>query len=275
MSTSLNQGSMNHSDLASQFEQAGYVVVRKLLSPPEIEAYKKRLQQVSGLTDADFDRKKARFSGFAQTDGVTKTPAFWCLIFHERLLTTLRDILGQNIRYTQHSDLQVHYGTVGWHRDSAHRRFGVGSDWDESREPYQIARVAVYLQTYAESGFAFGVIPGSHRHESKLTGLELKAWNLIRRVLKRPDLLPPVLTMKADWIQTEPGDCIIFDQRILHSGSHIRGPKYSMFLSYGVENEHSRNHRRYYLYERKELRYKDYPPELAERLRKANLYLEI
>ena len=45
------------------------------------------------------------------------------------------------------------------------------------------------------------------------------------------------------------GDCVIFDQRILHAGGILKGnqPKYSIFLSYGIKNSHSRNHKNFYL----------------------------
>ena len=42
---------------------------------------------------------------------------------------------------------------------------------------------------------------------------------------------------------------MIFDQRILHAGGILKGnkPKYSIFLSYGVKNSHSYNHKNFYL----------------------------
>ena len=39
---------------------------------------------------------------------------------------------------TLHSDLHVHHGIVGWHRDSACRQFNIGPDWDKSSDKYQI-----------------------------------------------------------------------------------------------------------------------------------------
>lgn len=261
--------------LADQFEHDGYVVVRNLLTADEVSEYKRKLREVSGLSDRDFDARKARLGGFFVPDGVTKRQEFWELIFHPRLVATIREILGPTARYTQHSDLHVHHGAVGWHRDSANRQFGIGPDWDESREKYLVARVAIYLQSYSESRSALGVIPGSHRQESALTRWELRIWAHIKRITNRPDLLPRLVTVRPTWVATEPGDCMIFNQRILHSGTHIKGPKYAMFLSYGVENEHARNHRRYYVHGRRELGYEDYPAELARRLEEENLHLAL
>jgi len=262
--------------LKDQFDRDGYVVVRQLLSAEETDAYRGLLRRHSGLDDSDFSKRFARSGGWSKPDGVTSTPDFWPLIFNQGLLEVVRETLGPEARYTQHSDLHVHVGSVGWHRDSAHRAFGEGPDWDESRAPYLIARVAIYLQSHAESGSALGVIPGSHRQDesSRRAAGEVERGAKLLRTLRIKEQLPPLLRTRRVWIKTDPGDCVVFNQRLLHTGNRIRGPKYAIFLSYGAPNEHARNHRRYYLEDRQELRYGDYPPELAGRLRDAALYLE-
>jgi len=257
---------------AQQFQQEGFLILRNLLSTEEAENYRAILQQLSGLTDNDVNQKVG--GGWTIAD-IAKFPPLWPIIFHERLVAKMREIFGPDARYTQHSDLHVHHGNVSWHRDSAHRRFGIGPDWDESKEKYQVARVAIYLQSFSESRSSLGVIPGSHRRESKLANLEIKAWNMLSRSLKMRDLIIPMLTVRPVWVKTEPGDCIVFDTRLLHSPTPIRGPKYAIFLSYGAENQHARNHRRYYLGDRPELGYQEYPPELARRLQEANLLLKV
>ena len=47
---------------------------------------------------------------------------------------------------------------MSWHRDNVNRTYGVGSDWDEARHPYQIVRVDIYLQRYEESQSRLGFI---------------------------------------------------------------------------------------------------------------------
>ena len=77
---------------------------------------------------------------------------------------------------------------------------------------------------------------------------------------------------EASWITTEPGDCIIFDPRVLHTGSKFHGEKFAIFVAYGVENSHFRNHWSYYRHLRKDLGYGTLDPELVDRLRRANLF---
>jgi len=263
----------NARSLAQQFKEDGYVFVPGLLTSNETDAYRKKIQELSGLSDKDFDEKKARRKGWSMPDGVTRQSDWWDLIFHPRLIHTLRETLGPDVRYTQHSDLHVHHGAVGWHRDSACRVLGVGRDWDESHAPYQIARVGIYLQRYAESGSALGILPGTQRNQSWLSRKELAIHGKIRDFFKRPDWLFPLIFSRPLWFKTEPGDCLIFNQRLLHTGSHIHGPKYAIFLSYSPENHHAVNHRSYYLNERPELGYHDYHPALREKLSQAGLLL--
>jgi phytanoyl-CoA dioxygenase PhyH len=291
-------------DEKNKFEDRGYLVVRALLSPVETAHYRTSIQELSRVGDQDF-----RTKAFTCPDGVTQNRVFWPLIYHERLLDVIRSLLGPTVRYTQHSDLHAHYASTrpdptnvgGWHRDSACREFNVGPDWDESLGLYRVIRVAIYLQSYAESHSALGVVPGSHQFEQKVTGNAHKLWKRllgaeyrIKRAMSRVGLSDepyyyhpwfyhrakparwPILSRPTEpvWIKTEPGDCIIFNQRLYHSSSPIIGPKYAVFLSYSPEDEHARNHLRYFRYIRKDLKYAAMAPELEDKLREHDLFME-
>ncbi|MFL5885961.1 MAG: phytanoyl-CoA dioxygenase family protein [Thermoleophilaceae bacterium] len=277
MSLAENLTNMPEAELRRQFEKEGYIVVRGLLDPDEVERYKVELQRLSGLDDSRFDPDPERRESWTKPDGVTTEPTFWPLITDERLTSLVRALLGPNARYTQHSDLHVHHGDPGWHRDSADRVYGVGRDWDESRAPYAVARVAIYLQSFEQSRSKLGVMPGTHRREPRFAEKERAIMGTLSKLLpkQRRPLTSPFVTMRPKWIDTQPGDCVIFNQRLYHSSSITYGPKYSLFMSYGVENEHSVNHRRYYMFERQDLRYGDYPEPLAEELRRNDLYLPL
>jgi hypothetical protein len=273
----LTSNSQADRELRGQFDRDGYVVVKGLLDPETVADYRAELQRLSGLDDSDYATVGSS-GGWGYNDGVTKLPKFWPLIFNPKLLGTIHAVIGPDARYTQHSDLLVHAGQPGWHRDSADHDFGKGSDWNESRSKYRVARVAIYLQSHEESGSLLGVIPGSHRREPFLTKVEIAVWDRINQRRKRkgqPTVLARFKTMKPELIRTDPGDCLIFDERVLHSASRIEGPKYAIFLSYGGDDEHSRRLRRYWILERTDTDYEDYPPELAEKLKEANLYLPL
>jgi hypothetical protein len=292
-------------DVKKEFEERGYLVIRRLFSPEDAAYYRAEIQKLSGIGDEDYGKKV-----FTCPDGITQNRPFWPLIYGERLVETVRTLLGPTVRYTQHSDLHAHVASPapdhrwigGWHRDSACRDFNIGPDWDESLAPYRIIRVAIYLQTYAESHSSLGVVPGSHRFEQKLSGNAHRFWTCvlgaeyrIKRTLWRMGLREepyyyhpwfqhwtrpprwPILSRPTDpvWIKTEPGDCIIFSQRLYHSASAITGPKYALYLSYSTNDEHARNHLRYYRYLRKDLNYGPIDPELADILKQHDLYMEV
>lgn len=279
--------------MAPHFSETGYVFVKSLLTSSESAAYRREVETLA--RDAILKGRS-----FAYPDGVTQSPQFWRVIWHSRLLENLRTVLGEGFRYTQHSDIHANR-TGGWHRDCACREFGRGPDWTNAEEPYRVVRVAIYLQSFAESGSMLGVVPGSHRFEQPLTDQEWRNW--IRQKyratrltslfdsFRRPSLrrLPErAMTLWTDpehkngacepstpvWLKTEPGDCIIFDQRLYHAASPIYGPKFALFLSYSPDNVHARNHLGYYRHFRKDLGYRRVPHELEKELRARNLFLD-
>ena len=278
--------------LYQQFEQQGYIIVENLLSPSEVSEYIDKLQQISGLSHQDYDY------AWSCANGVSKHPEFWSLIQHPLLVSKVREIFGDSAGYTLYSDLHVHRKGAGWHRDCAHRTYGSGPDWDESQEKYQIARVAIYLQSYEESGSSLVLIPGSHHYEFPLSKWERRFWKYFTKIRNRLKLTLPNQSTQENsplqslvrttpspyfmqpptppvYIKTEPGDCIIFDPRLIHSGSPIYGPKYAIFLTYGINNKHARNHMHYYLYTRTDLDYEKPSPELAQKLKEENLLMEV
>jgi hypothetical protein len=251
-------------DLKRQFSEQGFVVVRGLLSESEAAYYVARLDEVSGRTNRSW----------TLPDGVHRCRAFWPLLFTPRIVEAVREVLGPAIRYLPHNDLHVGFSSAGWHRDSVSRSLGTGSDWDETRESYRIARVGVYLHRYEESGFKLGLIPGTHRPDLYLTPRE-------QLQIRRRTSLPAnafswlsgldLIGRYAEWVPTQPGDGILFDPRILHTGSSFRGRKYSIFVAYGLENRHFWNHWHYYVALRSDLGYAEMPCPLADMLQDAGL----
>lgn len=265
---------MNEQRLQEEFQRQGFVVVRGLLRLDEVQHYFSRLEALSGIRREDFSRARrtppALQKSWTLPDGVSKHLAFWPLISDDRLLTAVKSILGEQIRYLQHSDLHVGFSAITWHRDSVNRAYGVGPDWDESEADYKLVRVGIYLQSFAESNFRLGFIPGSNQWAERQRFGHRKQHELKLRLLSAASFLSPAWQMRAAravWVATEPGDCIIFDPRLLHSGSAITGPKYSIFLAYGVENHHFHRHYNYYRQMRRELQYADLSPDLVTRLR--------
>lgn len=267
---------MTDPNLKARYERDGYIVVPGLLDPQEAVNYRRAIANVFELPRCDVT---TAIDGATMTlaDGVTSMPEFWPLIFNPRLLDAVRAVLGPDIRYTQHSDLHINLPGGRWHRDNAYREFQIGPDWDESQEPYRVARVAFYLSDYAESGSSLMILPGSHRKESRLNRREYSAWNRLRSIFRRRgqnDRVPHLFFSRPSIrLKTKPGDCVIFDQRLMHAGGVLRGrePKYAIYLAYGVENQHSRNHRAFFL--NRPTYTRNLPSALSDRLSATGLLL--
>ncbi len=274
------------------FWRDGYHIVPGFLSPEQAKHYRMKINKVFGFPEKEIESKNlhgktyanaewVHGKTYAMADGVTKNQDFWPLIFDERLRGTVAQLLGGEIRYPQHSDLSINLGGGRYHRDGWCREFGVGSDWDDRGSAYAIVRIVFYLSDYDDSDSAIIVLPGTHMRESKLNRYEYIFWNRVRVFLRKHRLnekLPhfffsgSIVTHK-----TKPGDCVIFHQRLLHAGGRINGrmPKYAAYLSFGLDNHHSRNHRNYFVNKRDNLDYlHEIPKELKDRLRDQNLLLE-
>lgn len=276
---------MNLAAYRSNLGEKGYVVVRNLLPLEEAQHYIDLLSLRSGISRHDFAAagEKTTLLGrrglnrnYNLPDGVAKTPQFWPIITNRKLTELLRQIVDPDIKFLQHNDLHVGFSAISWHRDNIHRQYGLGSDWDESAAPYRLVRVGIYLQSFTESGFRLGFIPGSHRPpENGSIPLARKIKEKRLSWVGAASYLSSSFqewASQAEWVKTEPGDCIIFDPRVLHSGSYISGPKYSLFVAYGVENQHFYNHFNYYRRIRSELGYQALDPELVGILKRNSLY---
>ena len=253
-------------DIKQQFQEKGYTVVRNLFSDTEITYYKEQLDALSV-------GKKEKWT---QPDGVCQHPAFWDVLFNPKILSTVRALFDQPVKFLQHNDLHVGFSSYHWHRDSVCRTFGKGPDWDESTQPYNLVRVGIYLQE-STGGFRLGMIKGSNRPQERMEEKDHRFLNKqMGNLNKAVNIISgsDPLGEMADWVKTEPGDCIVFDPRTMHTGSEFQGTKYSFFVAYGVENMHFRNHYNYYRHLRQDLNYQGLQPELVERLRAADLYAD-
>jgi hypothetical protein len=253
----------------STFQKKGYVLVADILSQETIELMIRNLDALS--------QSRRGAIGWTVPDGLTQNRSFWQLIFNEKLLSTVRELIGTDIRFLQHNDLHVGFSSLNWHRDSVSRTLGKGPDWNEA-EPYQIVRIGFYLQPRGASSFRLGFLPGTHRMPSALEVDEREQFeavtgslSLVQRIVFGSNRSPRI----AEWLAPAAGDAVIFDPRVLHTGSRNLGYKYSIFLAYGVPNAHYFDHAIYYRFLRPDLGYQSIHSDLAKLLQTAGLYQKI
>ncbi|MEZ5003494.1 MAG: phytanoyl-CoA dioxygenase family protein [Chitinophagales bacterium] len=253
-------------NLKQEFQEKGFVVLNRVLDEETIQFYIKKLYEVG--------TGKIKKS-WTIPDGVVANEAFWPVIFNETVLKNVREILGDEAKFLQHNDLHLGYSSFAWHRDGINRSYKADwPDWQENTEPYELMRCGFYLQPEAND-FHLGVLPGSHRlsgliSEEEFLTYDQKLSNVEN--VKAKLGLKDYLKEKAEWIKTKPGDCILFDPRLIHTGGEFEAEKYSFFVAYGNKNRHFDQHYTYYRYLRRDLHYKAIPNTLVEQLKAQKLY---
>ena len=126
------------------FLKNGFSVIRNLISSNESKKLRLEINKVFQLPKNEVSQSQLKSKTYTCPDGVTKFDAFWKIIFNNKLLNAVKKILGDEIRYTQHSDLHINLGAGNYHRDNAYREFNNGPDWNLNEAEYKIVRVAIY-----------------------------------------------------------------------------------------------------------------------------------
>ena len=174
-------------DMRQALDADGIFVVRNALSQAEIRELRDIL--VRHLT-----RGGLRYClGRTQGNAAVKVPDLAFIFAHPRILTVVKQVLGEtNVVFTGHCDIHMNM-LSGWHKDSGETVPG-----GYFTGPYmtstdcRVFKVAIYLQdTGQRDGFTARL--GSH-HETDLSiGKEIN-------------------------VQSRTGDIVVFDVRITHTG---------------------------------------------------------
>jgi len=243
------------------FIKDGFILIKNLFSTEEVENYKRLLLKVSrsNLEDLEDNAK------WEEVDGVSKRKEFWPLIYNKKLLNVLRTLVPSPPQYLQFSDLHVNVDSVGWHRDLYYNKLLVGDD----AKKIGVLRVGMYFHSYEDNNFKMGFLPGTHFSTSLLNKLENRVWSLFRKMTGKLPFY--YFFSKPKWLKIDAGDCMIFDTRILHTGSAITGQKLAIYTAYGEDNNELSRSQVDYLHSRKDLNYSHCSHELAKVLREKDL----
>jgi Sulfotransferase family/Phytanoyl-CoA dioxygenase (PhyH) len=256
----------------------GFYAIRGLLSPAESAELARSLKAELGATEG-----KERTS----TDAVNRFDAARRLLLDDRVLHAVRAALGHGFRFLQVADLQYNHDHVHWHRDSPYRDAAGGyrRDWDESVDPYHVAKLIVYLES---DNAGMGILPGTHRTQDDMDAARVRQleragdYTVIgaddepNRRLSGQERDRPLA-----W-RAGVGDALIFDERLYHCGRRVEadrvihdqeGSKLTLSFVFGLDNSHSARMYSYFRFARKETGYKDLPDELIAELSRRGLTL--
>lgn len=94
------------------------------------------------------------------------------IILNQKILSCVKELLGENIVYFMDSTVQYGKGLSGYHKDNVSRNNINHSDWESN---YDVVRMGIYLQDTKKHSGGLVVRDKSHNHVNLLKG---KAINL-------------------------------------------------------------------------------------------------
>lgn len=233
--------------LREEFEQNGFAILRGVFDPDEISVARSQLTKIFKSTD----NKNWWSDSINLANCLDLYPELVWLSLNRKVIEGVRTALGnENIVFVNVFGVQKNM-LSDWHRDDGTGAKspddGYFGKTDLLCEDLKCVRVAIYLQDHNESSPGLYVKPGSH--------------------LQRKGVLSA-----AECLNLQAGDVIIFDVRLVHSGTFqnkwfdrllkatagksrvcirvltelsrklmlkFRPPKFSVFLVYGAENKFS------------------------------------
>ena len=197
----------------TQIQKEGYTVLKSVFSKEQLEIWKHdiltytrstpQIKNGGGITIPDFIKRPELASVSTIKD-------------HPIIQNALRDIFdGSDYRFCGHNDIGVNR-LVGWHKDKLNGLYAKYEKipiWStHNGEQHEIVKVLIYLEDHATKD-GLTLVPGSH-------------------------LLPTINTKGAIYMSTEPGDVLIFDQRISHKGmeKQVDDPRILISFGFGKNN---------------------------------------
>jgi hypothetical protein len=201
------------------FRAFGYVVVRNCLSPPEMVHLDKAYARVIATADPYdyFGQGGTRMTLHVEESDDT----FAELIGHPRIDEAVRNIWGSSAIFLN-SDMWWNMDDTPWH-----------SDGSPGRQPPSF-KLTFYLDPTTADDGALRIVPGSH-HPAFCSSIlsECGYWDRRRPRLQLPsDQVPGAVA-----VETQPGDVVIWDNRMWHSAPKRRDgrPRRALFFSYAPD----------------------------------------
>ncbi len=176
-----------------RFEKDGFLLVKNVLTSEEVAKIRKVCYQT-----IESDKKTGamfyhRFAANHLGD-LINIPALKDVILDDRIIEIATTILGSKPTYFGDSVFEIGLGSRGFHKDTSERKDQNHPDWTEE---YPIIRIAFYLQDHTKHSGGLKVRVGSHNTVSTNKG-------------------------KAVFVESEPGDAVVFCLKTSHAGNGIR-----------------------------------------------------
>lgn len=175
-------------------EENGYVLVKNVLTPEEVEFFRKAAYDLIAEDEKKGTYFMHRYAknhiGCLTTNEKTRK-----LILNDKVISLATQILGKKPLYFGDAIMEIGIGSRGWHKDVSYTTDPNHEDW--VNKDYPVYRFAIYLQ--------------DHKNHSGGLKIKEKTQNILSTKKGNPVIL-----------ETEPGDIAIFNLRATHAGNAVR-----------------------------------------------------
>ncbi|MDW9447213.1 hypothetical protein GOA58_05865 [Sinorhizobium meliloti] len=236
--------------LKEAFEHFGLVVVRRVYDKEETQRFYELQKKFCGIGDEDIKRVvsgeiKPVVGG---TPALTE-PGFWPLIVNENTKRIVAEILPGVPATEFGTSAGAHYSARGLHRDFPQWYKMPKSGMSLERPSDTSLRILIYPSKQGVTAGTFGAVPFSHRRDlyeryAKQLGIKHSFdWfemhrDLIKKAVATGDTKElDEMESNIDWVAADPGDVVLLDSKMQHSGDFITGPRYLFTTSFAKENE--------------------------------------
>jgi len=231
-------------DLCAQFEREGYVIVKQVIDPQTVQALRSFFLPV-------FQREKTN----VLPDAVLQYPQIRNVLKSSKLVQALTTLLGKPFTVPPHSSVECNRFGV-FHTDMTGAE--MNQETFHKNKAFRMVTVAVYLQDNNEYGGGIRLAPGTHTQPDPYVELTRQKASF-RQQFNQSSLKRALKKLSRgrlyDWdkpfrehehgvdIQSNAGDAIIWDMRMVHRASppRVKGSaphkeKLAIFFTCGANN---------------------------------------
>jgi ectoine hydroxylase-related dioxygenase (phytanoyl-CoA dioxygenase family) len=194
---------MDSRKLLENYHKNGYLLFKNIFDRDEIIDFKNRIATLTQAPD------------WQESSDVLSLPSLRSILLDNRVLDSVKILLGSKIVYF--GDSSVRYdkndGSRGFHKDS------LDDFEDPSSTDYPIIRLGIYMQDHVNHSGGLKVRRGSHKHVFLGRSSFKRLFSSGRHGYLK---LASFGLGRATNLDIEPGDLVIWNLRVLHSGHALR-----------------------------------------------------
>jgi hypothetical protein len=215
-----------------QFDSAGYVLLKGVLAPDEVESCKQallRMKQEPDVESKGIYRQSRVDHHVVMGNLVAYDPALLCYATHPNLIPLVEDVVGGSVRLEETEaiinsrdpeDSDDLFKSKRVHPTEFHRGTTAtwGSYYEQDRFHCLFVKTLAYLTDVGPDDGGTAVIPGSHR-------MNWPKDDMIAAAMEDDDLIHQV--------EASAGDVLLFPESLIHSTTRIRSDRERIILVSG------------------------------------------